>query len=99
MWTGCGDLLAEIVPGEEKPAMHAWAREGTFRALGEAGLSPLNFVSGPLSTVGFQAGSRRERERGGRSICGIRGVTSWRSGCSAHKSSCRGDSWTRLGPG
>ena len=65
MWTGCGDLLAEIVPGEEKPAMHAWAREGTFRALGEAGLSPLNFVSGPLSTVGFQAGSK-ERKREGR---------------------------------
>ena len=56
MWKGCGDLLAEIVSVEEKPAMHTWAREGTFRARGEAGLSPLSFVSGPLSTVGFQPG-------------------------------------------
>lgn len=54
MRKGCGDLLAEIVLGEEKPAMHTWAQEGTFRARGEAGLSPLNFVSGPLGAVGFQ---------------------------------------------
>ena len=42
---------------------------------------------------------RREGECGGRSVCRIGGVTSWRSGCSAHKSSCRGDSRTQLGPG